>query len=171
MFLFFPAIVFAQNALAPNQIGQIAAAAEISPQNDLITIIGRIINVALGAMGIVLLGILLYAGYLWMTAGGDAAQIEKAQKWIRNGIIGLVIIASAFAITQFILGLLLGITTGETGVSKEGVGGIGFPGAAGSLGGGIIEYHAPPRDATGVPRNTSIIISFKEAMDPASFIE
>ncbi len=138
---------------------------------ELPVIVGNIIYIFLGFMGIVLLAILLYAGWRWMTAGGDAKQIEEAKLWIRNGIIGLIIIVSAFAITRFIIDQLSGITSGGGigGGSPFGSGG-GFPGSGGSLGGGIIESHLPGRDATGVPRNTRIVITFKEPIRISSFI-
>ncbi len=141
---------------------------------DLITIIGRIINVVLGFVGIILLVMLLYAGYLWMTSGGEADKVTTAQTMIRNAIIGLIIITSAFAITQFILNALLGATggggraSGDRGAAGRG---SGFPSAAGSLGGGIIESHVPDRGANDVPRNTAIVITFKEPIKLSSFIK
>lgn len=140
-------------------------------ETDLITIIGRIINIVLGLVGVILLVLLLYAGYLWMTSGGDATKVDQAKRIIRNAIIGLIIVVSAFAITRFILEQLTGAIGGGGGVRGGGPGaGSGFPGAAGSLGGGIIESHVPFRDATGVPRNTAIIITFKEPIRISSFI-
>lgn len=138
-------------------------------QSDLFQIIGRIINIFLSFLGVILLIIIIYAGYLWMTAGGDAAKVEKAKLWIRNAIIGLAIIVSAYAITQFILKALTG-DGGNTGNSGSGQTVQVFPDLSGSLGGGIIESHFPPRDATGIPRNTAIIVTFKKAMKISSII-
>jgi hypothetical protein len=143
-------------------------------ETDIITIIGRIINIALGFVGIVLLVIILYAGYEWMTSGGDAAKVDSAKTRLRNAIIGLVIIMMSFAIVNFILNALIEATGGGGGAGGAGIGtpgSFGFPGASGSLGGGIIETHVPQRDATGVPRNTSIVITFKEPIKIGSFIE
>ncbi|MFA6429252.1 MAG: pilin [Patescibacteria group bacterium] len=167
-----PVVTFAQTPEALQSAATVATEAGLGGETDLPTIIGRVIYVALGFVGVLLLLILLYAGYLWMTAGGDATKVEKAQAWIRNGIIGLVLIASSFAITSYILGLFGG-EMGGGGIFGDGSGrarGSGFPGSAGSLGGGIIEFHAPPRDATGVPRNTAIAIQFKVPINPASMI-
>lgn len=143
-----------------------------SGNTDLLQIIGRIIYVALSLVGIILLGLLLYAGYLWMTSAGDATKIDQAKTMIRNAIIGLIIIVSAFAITQFILNALIGATTTGGGVfgGRGGGGGFGLPNASGSLGGGIIESHVPARNARDVPRNTGIAITFKEPIKLSSFI-
>ncbi len=157
-----------------NTAANVAVAAGVSGGTDLITIIGRIIDVFLGLLGIVFLVLLLYAGFLWMTAGGAAEQVEKAKGLIRNAVIGLVIITSAFAITTFVLNALTNATGGGIGgVSGTGSGGGvgGLLGASGSLGNGIIETHVPGRNATGVPRNTPIIITFKQPIDPSSFVQ
>lgn len=77
------------------------------------TIAGNLINVALGFLGILLLGYMLYAGFLWMTSGGDTERSEKALTMIRNAVIGLVIIVAAFAISSFVLGSLVNVSSGN----------------------------------------------------------
>ncbi|MFA6594088.1 MAG: LamG-like jellyroll fold domain-containing protein [Candidatus Buchananbacteria bacterium] len=66
-------------------------------------IIGRILQVVFGLLGVVALLLIIYAGFLWMTAGGDPDKVNKAKKMIYNAIIGLVIIFSAFAIASFLM--------------------------------------------------------------------
>jgi hypothetical protein len=149
---------------------QTAAAAGVGGSTDLVTIIGRLINIVLGFLGILLLILLLFAGYLWMTSGGDPEKVKKAQDYIRNAIIGLVIIASAWAITAFILGFFAGEMGGSGGVSGGTKGFGGFTSGSGALGGGIIESHYPPRNATNVARNTKIIITFKKPIKLSSII-
>jgi hypothetical protein len=160
---------------APPQTAQnvqnVANAAGLGGTTDLVTIIGRIIYILLGFIGIILVGLLLYAGYLWMTAAGDASKVEKAKNTIRNAIIGLVIIVSAFALTNFILNALIGATGGSGGSGGPGGGNSGgFESSSGSLGAGIIESHLPTRNATDVPRNTPIIVTFKKPMKLSSII-
>ena len=69
-------------------------------------IIARLLQVFFGLLGLVALAILLYAGLIWMTAGGDPNKVEKAKKMITGAVIGLVIIFSAFAITTLPFSLL-----------------------------------------------------------------
>ena len=104
-----PFAVFAQEAFqrAQDLVGQTAGEAGIGNQTDLPTIIGRIINVVLGFLGILLLVYILYAGFLWMTAGGNEDNVKKAKTMIKNSIIGLVIIIAAFAISNFVLTQLI----------------------------------------------------------------
>lgn len=162
--------VFAQVENADKSLQTISKNAGVGT-SDLPTIIGNIINVIFGILGIVLLGYLLYAGFLWMTSGGDDKKVGAAKTMIRNAIIGLIIMASAFALARWIISALSEATESGTGISGSGSGAGGFPGSAGSLGGGIIEYHVPERDATNVPRNTAIAITFKEAIKINSFVQ
>lgn len=177
LFVAFPA--FAQTPATGQQtfgaadVQTVADAAGVNGTTDLFTIIGNILNIVFAILGILLLAYLVYAGYLWMTAAGNPEQVDKARSYIKNAIIGLVIVVSSFAVSRFILGLLGGMGNGSGaggGSTTQGPGGSGFPGAAGALGAGLIDYHIPTRDARDVPRNTSIIISFKQAIDPASVI-
>ena len=172
VFLGTPLVASAQLSQAQQNSEDVAIAAGITGETDLPTIIGRIINIFLGFLGVVFLVLLIYAGYLWMTSGGDATKVQQAQNTIRNAVIGLIIIASAWAITAFIFSWLASEGGPGGGLGGGGTGGGGgLPGSAGSLGNGIIEYHLPQRNATGVPRNTPIIITFKEPINPDSFIE
>lgn len=65
--------------------------------------IGNIISIALSMIAVILLVIIVYAGFLWLTAGGNEDQVGKAKKWIKNGVIGLIISLSAFLLTSFVV--------------------------------------------------------------------
>ena len=139
------------------------------PQQNLITLIGRIINIVLGTLGVILVGLIIYAGYLWMTAVGDSKKIDLAKKIIQNAIIGLAIILASFGIAQFVLYMLTGRLFGLGG--GMGTGNTPFNPFSGSLGSGIVQDHYPDRNAVNIPRNTMIIITFKEAIAPADIID
>lgn len=49
---------------------------------------------------------LILGGLQWITAGGDKTKTEEAQKKITNAIIGLVIIAAAYAIITVVVQFL-----------------------------------------------------------------
>ncbi len=138
---------------------------------DLYTLIGRVIYVFLSVLGLIFLGYLLYAGYLWMTGGEDTDKITRARVMIQNAVIGLFIIAASFAITAFVLSRLGEVLEGGPPEEVSDGGVLSFPSAAAALGNHIVEYHLPERDATGVPRNTSIIVTFKEPIGLASVIQ
>ena len=75
--------------------------------------VGRIINISLGLLGVIAVGIIMWGGFVWMTSGGEEDKIRSAQTIIRNGVIGLVIILSAWGITLFILSKLGGAISGS----------------------------------------------------------
>ena len=65
--------------------------------------IGGIIGVALSILGIILLLIMIYAGFLWMTAGGETDKTKKAKDFMINAVIGLIILLAAYAISNFVI--------------------------------------------------------------------
>jgi Zn-dependent protease with chaperone function len=70
----------------------------------------KIINVALGFLGIIAVIIVLYGGFMWMTAGGNEERITKAKQILTAGVIGLVIIIMAWAIARFVVETLIEAT-------------------------------------------------------------
>ncbi len=80
---------------------------------NLQSIVGGLISSALTLVGVLLLIYLIYAGFLWMTAS-DSKQVQTAKDIIKNAIIGLVIIFSAYAIANFVLAQLATIGGGTT---------------------------------------------------------
>jgi cysteine-rich repeat protein len=87
--------------------------------SDIRLTVARIINVALSLLGIVALVIILYGGFVYMTAAGSEEKVAQAKKIITNGVIGMAIILSAFAITRFIFSRLGDATGFQGGVSAN----------------------------------------------------
>ena len=144
-----------------------AADTGLSNTQDIRVTIAKIIRIVIGFLGIVAVGLIMYAGWVWMTSEGNEEKIEQAKKILTNAVIGLIIILSAFAIVSFIINSLTGAISGsQPAGSSSGV----SSGGLAALGSGVINSHYPERNQTGVPRNTKIIITFKEAMDPATLI-
>lgn len=81
--------------------------------------IAEIIKVVLGFLGIIFLVLIIYAGFLWMTAAGNEERIKKAKDIMIAAVIGVAIILAAYAITVFVVGKLLE----ATGVSPTGLNG------------------------------------------------
>ncbi len=76
------------------------------------TIVSLIIRALLGLVGTVLFVYILYAGYIWMTAAGNSEQVEKAQAIIKNGVIGLIVVLSAYTITIAAANISRGLPAG-----------------------------------------------------------
>jgi len=70
--------------------------------------IGKMINAALGMIGIVVVLLIIYGGFLWMTAGGSEEKVTKGKKMITNAFIGLIIVFAAYAITNFVVSSVMG---------------------------------------------------------------
>jgi hypothetical protein len=93
--------------------------------DNLATIVGRIIHVFLGILGVVALVLIVYAGFLWMTAGGDEEKVTKAKQIITQAVIGLAIILSSYAITSFVVSKLTEATGYGNSSNGQGGGGAG----------------------------------------------
>jgi hypothetical protein len=73
-------------------------------------IVLNVIEIGLVLAGWIALFFILYGGFLFITGGGNASQIEKARKSIFNAVIGLVISMGAIAITNLVFGSLASST-------------------------------------------------------------
>ena len=88
---------------AKTEFSGFASSSGIETKESLTGVIGKIISVVLGLLGIILLVLIIYAGWLWMSAGGDSKQVDKAKDYIKNAVIGLVLILMAYVITGFVI--------------------------------------------------------------------
>ena len=87
--------------------------AALTPEQ--ITSIG--ITAVLSLLGAIFLILIIYSGIKWMFAGGNEEQVNKARNTINRAIIGLIIVFGAYAISYFILNILLvGTKFGPPGV-------------------------------------------------------
>ena len=96
----FPAQAQESNQLMLN----VVEGTPVLPQADLIGIIFRVIQYILMFVGVVAVVIVLYGGFLWMTARGNDEQVNKAKKVLINGLIGLVVVLLSYAIVGFAIG-------------------------------------------------------------------
>ena len=132
-------------------------------------IIAKIIRIVIGFLGIVAVGLIMYAGWIWMTSEGNEEKIEQAKKILTNAVIGLIIILSAFAIVSFIINSLIGATGGGQQNDNKAQSGQYSFGMSAFENGDIKDVY-PARGQQDVPRNTSILITFKQAIKPESLI-
>lgn len=109
---FFPSVTQAANYLTPSDVlsPQVGDATGLG-QTDVRITAARIIRVAMGLLGIITVVVILIGGFTWMTAGGNEEKVGEAKKFIYSGIIGLVIILSAYAIASFVITQLVVATT------------------------------------------------------------
>jgi hypothetical protein len=79
-----------------------AKAAGYGEPRNLVEIVGALIGVFLSLLGVIFLCLVIYGGFIWMTAGGNEGKVLKAKRILQDAIIGLIIVMSAYAITNFV---------------------------------------------------------------------
>ncbi|MBP7992742.1 MAG: hypothetical protein KAZ30_03775 [Candidatus Magasanikbacteria bacterium] len=66
-------------------------------------IAGNLINSGLGYLGIIVVVIVLWAGFKWMTSGGKEEKVTDAKKTLVSLVIGLAIMLTALSAVNFII--------------------------------------------------------------------
>lgn len=61
-----------------------------------------LISAFLGLLGVITLVIILYAGFLWLTAGGNEEKIKEAKGLLKGAVLGAAIILFSYTIAQLI---------------------------------------------------------------------
>ncbi len=99
--IFAPFVVSAKPNLGTNYVGNLGLteANNTDPRAFAINIVKYLMTF----LGIIAVLVVLYGGFIWMTAGGNEDKVDKAKKMIISGAIGLVIVLSAFAIITFVI--------------------------------------------------------------------
>ncbi len=68
--------------------------------------INAIINIVFGILGVAAVILIIYAGFLWLTAGGNEDNISKAKSILKQVVGGFIILTLVYAITRFVIGLV-----------------------------------------------------------------
>lgn len=88
-----------------------AGLSQVDPRVTVVFVIRSI----LGLLGTIVFGYFVYAGFLWMTAGGNDEQVGKAKTTIRNATIGLIVVMMSYSITLAIVDIASGWPIGTSG--------------------------------------------------------
>lgn len=83
--------------------GDSGAGYDTSNEGSIEKTIGQILTILFSFLGIIFLILMIYSGFLWMTARGDEAQVTKARGIMTAAIIGLIIILMSYVISYFII--------------------------------------------------------------------
>lgn len=86
-------------------------------------VVGNVINLVLSALGTIAVLLILYAGYLWMTAGGNEDQISKSKTIIKQVAVGLIVLSLAYAIVSFVVNQISTAGGGESPAPSSGTNG------------------------------------------------
>lgn len=97
------------------QVGENIGLGEKDPR----VVVASVIRVALGFLGIIAVVLIMYAGWLYMTADGEEDKIEKAKKILIGAVIGLTIIMASFGIVTFLLNKAYEATGGNSNSNTD----------------------------------------------------
>ncbi len=74
------------------------------PTTSANTLFTNILNVVYFATGLVAVLVIIIAGFSMVVSGNNPSSVAKARSAILYSVIGIIIILSAFVITQFVIG-------------------------------------------------------------------
>ena len=99
-------------AFGPDNLGVSYASYSGLTSKDVRENITDMLRIAMGVLGTVAVVIVIYAGFLWMTAGGNDERVGQAKKWLYGGVIGLALILTSYSISSWVISHLVDSTTG-----------------------------------------------------------
>lgn len=67
----------------------------------------RIIQAAISITGLSFMILMVYGGFVWMTARGEESRVDQAKTTIKSALIGIIIVVSAYVVTTFVLDAIL----------------------------------------------------------------
>lgn len=74
-----------------------------APKQEFVPAWGKYVNGLIMLMAFLFMILVIYGGWLWMTARGKEEQVEKGKNIIIQGVIGLGIVVGARIITEIAL--------------------------------------------------------------------
>lgn len=75
----------------------------LQTKTSVVEVVPPLINLALGVSGVLLLFAFIYGGVLYLLAGLDPKNVEKAKNIMKYAVMGLAIIFASYAIVNFLL--------------------------------------------------------------------
>ena len=69
---------------------------------ELAELIGLLVSTLLTFLGVIFMLLIIYAGFVWMTARGNETAVENAKHTLTSASIGLGVILGAYALVQLI---------------------------------------------------------------------
>ena len=70
---------------------------------SLMSNVSMLINVFASVMGFLAVGMIVYGGFMLLTAQGDPAKIKRGKDVVTYSIIGVILVMLAYAIVNFVM--------------------------------------------------------------------
>ncbi len=94
---------------------------ELTKYSNLRSGVMKIVNYALGFLGLIAIIVVIYAGFMYLTDGGQGKNTATAKKMLLYAILGILLILLSYTIVNFVIGIPSNSQTAAGG------GGIGYP--------------------------------------------
>ena len=72
-------------------------------EKSLMSNVNILINVFASVMGFLAVGMIIYGGFMLLTAQGDPARIKRGKDVVLYSVIGLILVMLAYAIINFVM--------------------------------------------------------------------
>ncbi len=113
--VFLAFLAFSQEAIATTsdartRLGNaVPESLKTGASSDLPSLVGVMVTSIIGFIGVIMIVLVIWAGFTWGTAGGDTAKVKRAKEIMINAVIGLILVMVSYGITTLVLSLV-GIT-------------------------------------------------------------
>jgi PKD repeat protein len=101
---------------APSKEGY---AGSLTQASDARTFVLNVTNFILGFLGLTAVIVIIYGGFVYVTAAGDEGKTEKGKKSVSYAIIGILMILASFAIVNTVLQAPSGTDSPNKGSAEE----------------------------------------------------
>lgn len=72
-------------------------------EKSLMSNVSMLINVFASVMGFLAIGMIIYGGFMLLTAQGDPARIKRGKDIVLYSVIGLILVVLVYAIVNFVM--------------------------------------------------------------------
>ena len=74
--------------------------------NEPVAIVAVLIQAVLLLLGTIALVLIIYGGFMWMTARGNEEQVTSARTLLTSAVIGLIIIIGSYSIGSYLFSVI-----------------------------------------------------------------
>jgi hypothetical protein len=79
---------------------------------DLKETVVNLIKLVLGLLGLIAVIMVIYGGFLWMTAAGNEDNVSKGKQVISAAVIGMIVVLLGWAVVTFFFNTTVNVTGG-----------------------------------------------------------
>jgi flagellar biosynthesis protein FlhB len=96
-------VALASTDAAVQGLDEAAGAANLKSEKGAVELAGQIVQTVLSFLGIIFIILLLYGGFIRMTAQGSPDKVKQSTGIITSAIVGIIIIFVSYIVTVFVI--------------------------------------------------------------------